>query len=81
MRRFDESVERPLRDLRVIEFEAIGPGPLAGRMLSDLGAQVTLVARPTISPVDRALIGESNENPLRQGKEIIALDLKTVNGV
>ena len=28
-------------------------------------------------PVDRALIGENTENPLRQGKEIIVLDLKT----
>jgi alpha-methylacyl-CoA racemase len=42
--RTDESVERPLHELRVVEFEAIGPGPLAGRMLSDLGAHVTLVS-------------------------------------
>jgi alpha-methylacyl-CoA racemase len=77
----DESVERPLRGLRIIEFEAIGPGPLAGRMLRDLGAHVTVVARPTTSSVDRALIGEDTENPLRQGKEIITLDLKTANGM
>jgi alpha-methylacyl-CoA racemase len=77
----DESVERPLRSLRVIEFEGIGPGPLAGRMLRDMGAHVTVVARPTISRVDRALIGEDTENPLRHGKEIIVLDLKTANGV
>jgi alpha-methylacyl-CoA racemase len=79
--RTDESVERPLHDLRVIEFEAIGPGPLAGRMLSDLGAHVTAVARPTISPVERELIGENTENELRKGKEIIRLDLKAANGV
>ena len=77
----DKSVETPLRGLRVIEFEGIGPGPLAGRMLSDMGAHVTVVARPTMSAVDRALIGEGTENPLRQGKEIIVLDLKTANGV
>jgi alpha-methylacyl-CoA racemase len=77
----DESLERPLRGLRVIEFAGIGPGPLAGRMLSDLGAQVTLVARPTISAVDRALIGEDSDNPLRYGKHIITLDLKTADGV
>ncbi len=47
--RTDESVERPLHDVRVIEFEAIGPGPLAGRMLSGVGAHVTVAARPTIS--------------------------------
>jgi alpha-methylacyl-CoA racemase len=50
-------------------------------MLSDLGAHVTVVARPTTSPVDRVLIGENTENPLRRGKEIITLDLKAANGV
>ena len=79
--RTDESAAKPLRALRVIEFEAIGPGPLAGHMLSELGAHVTVIARPSTSPVDRALIGENTDNPLRQGKEIITLDLKTVNGV
>src|SRR6516164_4101427 len=77
----DKSVERPLHSLRVIEFEGIGPGPLAGRMLSDMGAHVIVVARPAPSAVDRTLIGENTENPLRQGKEIIVLDLKTANGV
>jgi alpha-methylacyl-CoA racemase len=77
----DESLERPLHGLRVIEFAGIGPGPLAGRMLSDLGAQVTVVARPTISAVDRALIGEDSDNPLRYGKQNITLDLKTADGV
>jgi alpha-methylacyl-CoA racemase len=77
----DKSVERPLHSLRVIEFEGIGPGPLAGRMLSDLGAHVIVVARPTPSAVDRTLIGENTENPLRQGKEIMVLNLKTASGV
>ena len=61
--RTDESVERPLHGLRVVEFEGIGPGPLAGRMLSDMGAHVTVVARPTVSPVDRALTGGSEHWP------------------
>jgi alpha-methylacyl-CoA racemase len=72
--RTDESVQRPLRGLRIIEFEAIGPGPLAGRMLSDLGAHVTVVARPTTLAVDRVLIGENTENPLRQGKDSLHLN-------
>jgi alpha-methylacyl-CoA racemase len=50
-------------------------------MLNDLGAHVTVVARPTPSSVDRALIGENTDNPLRQGKEIITLDLKCANGI
>jgi alpha-methylacyl-CoA racemase len=77
----EESVERPLHGLRVIEFEGIGPGPLAGRMLSDLGAHVIVVARPITSAIDRTLIGERTESPLRQGKEIVVLSLKTAKGV
>ena len=36
----------PLTGLRVLEFEAIGPGPFAGMMLADMGADVILVDRP-----------------------------------
>ncbi len=36
----------PLAGLKVVEFEGIGPGPLAGRMLADLGAEVVAVVRP-----------------------------------
>ena len=32
----------PLAGIRVVEFEGIGPGPLAGRMLADMGAEVTV---------------------------------------
>ena len=41
----------PLAGLRVIEFEGIGPGPLAGRMLADLGAEVVAVVRPNKTPL------------------------------
>ena len=37
---------RPLAGLTIIEFEGIGPGPLAGRMLADHGAEVTAIVRP-----------------------------------
>ncbi len=36
----------PLMGIRVVEFEGIGPGPLAGRMLVDMGAEVIVIARP-----------------------------------
>jgi len=38
-------------------------------MLSNLGARVTVVARPTISPVDRALIGEIPRIPCDREKK------------
>ena len=66
---------RPLAGLRVVEFEGIGPGPLAGRMLADLGAEVVAVCRPmkaALGDPDRAL----PEDPLRRGKRIVVLDLK-----
>ena len=42
---------RPLAGLKVVEFEGIGPGPLAGRMLADLGAEVVAVVRPDKAPL------------------------------
>src|SRR5580704_5420642 len=66
---------RPLAGLNVVEFEGIGPGPLAGRMLADLGAEVVAVVRPNKAPLgnpDRPL----SEGPLRRGKRVVALNLK-----
>ena len=71
---------RPLAGLSVVEFEGIGPGPLAGRMLADLGAGVVAVIRPmkaAIGGPDRPLYPE----PLRRGKRIVALDLKRPEAV
>jgi alpha-methylacyl-CoA racemase len=71
---------RPLAGLKVIEFEGIGPGPLAGRMLADLGAEVVAVVRPDKAPLgdpDRPL----SEGPLRRGKRIVALNLKRSEAV
>jgi alpha-methylacyl-CoA racemase len=71
---------RPLTGLKVIEFEGIGPGPLAGRMLADHGAEVIAVVRPnkvTLGNPDRV----GAEDPLRRGKRIIELDLKQSGAV
>src|SRR5271165_1298235 len=71
---------RPLAGLSVVEFEGIGPGPLAGRMLADLGAEVVAVCRPNKAALgnpDRAL----SDDPLRRGKRIVVLDLKLPEAV
>jgi alpha-methylacyl-CoA racemase len=74
------SMIRPLLGLSVVEFEGIGPGPLAGRMLADLGAEVTAVVR-----LNKAALGDParplSEQPLRRGKRIVALDLKRPEAV
>ena len=71
---------RPLAGLKVVEFEGIGPGPLAGRMLADLGADVVAIVRP-----DKAKLGDPDrplsEGPLRRGKRVVPLNLKRPEAV
>jgi alpha-methylacyl-CoA racemase len=65
----------PLQGIRIVEFEGIGPGPLAGRMLADMGAQVTVIARrQRVAVADQ--LGGDKPSPLRRGKVIVPLDLK-----
>jgi alpha-methylacyl-CoA racemase len=62
----------PLAGVKVIELGGIGPGPHAGMVLADLGADVVRVRRPgglTIPAEDRDL--------LHRGKRIVDLDVKT----
>jgi alpha-methylacyl-CoA racemase len=69
----------PLQGLRVVEFDGIGPGPLAGRMLVQMGAAVTLVTRPQPDRMTQLVMGTA-DNPLRHGKQLLTLDLKTEAG-
>ena len=66
---------RPLAGLKIIEFEGIGPGPFAGRMLADHGAEVIAIVRPNKPVLGNPSIAET-ESSLRRGKRIVALDLK-----
>ncbi|WP_442942951.1 CaiB/BaiF CoA transferase family protein [Nocardia sp. NBC_01503] len=64
------AVRGPLDGIRVVELASIGPGPHAGMMLADLGAEVVRVQRPG----DRAGIG-----PMRaqmRGRTFVAADFK-----
>ncbi len=65
----------PLTGVRVVEFEGIGPGPLAGQMLADMGAEVTVIVRPQRGAVSERLGGAAGD-PLRRGKKVVTLDLK-----
>ena len=64
----------PLTGVRIVEFEGIVPGPMAGHILQGMGAQVTLIARPTPIAVTRTLSGQ-DQNPLEAGKDRIVLVL------
>ena len=63
----------PLASLKVVEFSGLGPAPLAGQLLADLGARVTTVDRAT-APADPTDIN-------RRGKRSIVLNLKSPEGV
>jgi alpha-methylacyl-CoA racemase len=61
----------PLAGLRIVEFAGIGPGPFAGMMLADMGADVVVIDRPA---------DERPGNPRlfsQRGKRSLALDLKS----
>ena len=59
----------PLAGLRVIEFAGIGPGPFACMLLSDMGADVVTVDRPTRKPADKS-------NITGRGRTVVTADLK-----
>ncbi|WP_214105249.1 CaiB/BaiF CoA transferase family protein [Acrocarpospora catenulata] len=67
----------PLAGIVVISLAEQYPGPFATMVLADLGAQVTMVERPTGDPSRRhpALFRALNRN-----KRSVALDLKTASG-
>ncbi len=62
----------PLARLRVLEIGGIGPGPFAGMLLADLGAEVTRVERPN-APTDLA-----THRILLRGRRVLVRDLKDV---
>ncbi len=69
----------PLAGLKILEFEAIGPGPFCGMMLADMGADVLLIDRP-----DDPRLGLGRDrwfDVMLRGRRSATLDLKTKNGV
>ncbi len=68
----------PLSGIRVIEFEAIGPGPFAGMLLADMGADVLLVDRPAAT--DLGLKRERWNDVMMRGRRSVTLDLKSSTG-
>ena len=72
---------KPLSGVRVVEFEGIGPGPLGARMLADMGADVTVIARPGAGVVNQRLGKSESSNPLRRGKQVVELNLKNADHV
>ena len=64
----------PLQGLKIIEVSGIGPGPLCGMLLADLGAEVVCIDRAVKPMIDPAT------DCLRRGKRSVLLDLKSSAG-
>ena len=63
----------PLAGLKVVEMQGLGPAPLAGQFLADLGAEVTLIVRKS---------GAADPTDINnRGKRSVALNLKAAAGV
>lgn len=69
----------PLAGLTILEISGIGPGPFAGMLLADMGAEVIRIERPGGTMFTAA------QNPkldfLNRGKRCICINLKTPEGV
>ncbi len=64
----------PLAGVRVLEVAAIGPSPMTGMILADMGAEVIRVERASEdTPMTRY-------DPSNRGKRSIAMDLKSAGG-
>lgn len=68
----------PLDGVRILELTGIGPGPFAGMVLSDMGAEVLRVDRPAaVRPGAPRPVGDV----LARGRRSVAVDLKHPDGV
>jgi alpha-methylacyl-CoA racemase len=69
----------PLGGIKILEVAGIGPGPFAGMMLSDMGADVVRIDR-----ADRVKGGDPAHPPkdvLARGRRSVAVDLKHPEGI
>lgn len=68
----------PLSSLRVVELAGRGPGPFAGMMLSDMGAEVIRVDRPGEPPRQQA--PDPRLELVSRGRRSVMVDLKRPGG-
>lgn len=64
----------PLSGLRVVEMVGLGPGPFAGMLLADMGADVLAVDRPGGVSINLT------HDICRRGKRFVEVDVKTAAG-
>ena len=67
----------PLAGARIVEMAGLGPGPFAGMLLADLGADVVRVDR--VGPA--ATRGDARAYVMHRGRRSVAVDLKHPDGL
>jgi alpha-methylacyl-CoA racemase len=67
----------PLHGVRVVELVGIGPGPFAGMLLADLGADVIRIDRPG----GAGLVVPTAQDVLSRGRPSVAVNLKDPRAV
>lgn len=70
---------RPLTGIKVIEMAGLAPSPYCGMLLSDFGADVVIVDRPSKGAPEIPNI--MSKNPFDRGKRSVRINLKTDRGV
>src|SRR3954454_1965427 len=68
----------PLAGVKVVELSGIGPGPVCGMLLSDMGAEVVRVERREVVTGERRAMPEA---VVGRGRRSIGVDLKHSDGV
>ena len=68
----------PLKGVRVVELVGIGPGPFAGMLLADLGADVIRVDRPDGNAMK---VAAPDKDILARGRPSVAINLKDPRGI
>jgi len=69
----DAHQEPPLSGIRIVEFAALGPVPMAGMVLADLGADVLRVQRVGRGELD--VIPPDQRDAVLRGRRVIKVDL------
>ncbi len=70
----------PLEGVRVVEFAGIGPGPFAGMMLADMGAEILRIDRKSDQPPKSQSRGDPCKDIPSRGRKSVTLDLKKPGG-
>ena len=70
----------PLSGYKVVELAGIGPGPMAGMLLAELGADVITVDRLQPSGLGTAATASDRFNLLRRSRPTVQVDLKNPKG-